>query len=301
MAVSRSLGFWVPKPKTFLGLMSLPTGTEIISLAMLFNKLTGLYGLLAIVTGYAVNAVQLSMFIYSVLALIALAFLFPHIRRQSPFHALALAWLYIIDALVNTAYIANFAVVWYVATASPNGGAAYTPQGPEMTKNAGGGTAAARRAENGTGREGVSANGTAPSHGGGSRAAAQAQDTASSIVLIVFFSLVRVYLCLVVMSFARQVLMRHMESRATDVASKVDSPFAEGTPEGEGWKGKLGRVMVSIGNSYWVPSIEEEQAEEEGGDGDDEWTRDVSSKIRSRGRRYGTAPLRSDAEGSERD
>ena len=54
--------------------MSLQTGTEMISIALLINKVTGVYGLLAILTGYALDGVQLSMYIYSVAVLGALAF-----------------------------------------------------------------------------------------------------------------------------------------------------------------------------------------------------------------------------------
>ena len=40
----------------------------------------------------------------------------------------------------------------------------------------------------------------------------------------------------------------------------MDDPFAPHLPEGKGWKGKLGRVMVCAGRGYWlgvVPDADE--------------------------------------------
>lgn len=198
--------------QTFLGLMSLQTGTEMISIALLINKVTGLYGLLAILTGYSLDAIQLSMYLYSVAVLGTLAFLIPHIRRQSPFQSLSLAWLYIVDTAVNSAYTATFAVQWYLES----GG---NPEGD---------------------------------------AAEQATDTAASMVLIVALSLFRVYLMLVVMSFTRQVLQRHIAGLSGDKGTVV-LPFTTGSPDSEGWKGKLGRAMLFVGQDYWVGVKEDEE------------------------------------------
>lgn len=212
MATSKGLRLSLPKPKTFLGLMSLQTGTEMISLALLINKVTGFYGLLAIITGYSLSAVQLSMYLYSVVVLGTIAFLIPHIRRQSPFQNLSLAWLYIVDTAVNTAYTATFAVQWYL-----NSGG--NPEGDP---------------------------------------AEQATDTAASMVLIVGLSLFRVYLMFVVMSFTRQVLQRHMDELSGG-KGLVLVPFTPGSPDSDGWKGKLGRAMLFVGQDYWVGARDDEE------------------------------------------
>lgn len=190
--------------------MSLQTGAEIITVALIINKATGLYGLLAILTGYVLDAVQLSMYIYSVAVLVTLAFLLPHIRRHSPFQNLLLSWVYIIDTALNTAYTAYFALEWFMASEG-------NPAGD---------------------------------------AAEQATDTAASMVLIAVFTLVRLYLMVVVMSFTRQVMLGYMASLADDKGIKA-RPFTAGTPEGEGWRGKLGRAMVFVGEEYWIGGKEE--------------------------------------------
>lgn len=201
--------------------MSLQTGTEMISIALLINKVTGLYGLLALLTGYALDAIQLSMYLYSVGVLLTLAFLLSHIRRQSPFQNLLLAWLYIFDTALNAAYTAFFAVEWYLAAEG-------NPAGDAVEL---------------------------------------ATDTATSMVLIVALTLVRVYLMLVVMSFTRQVLGRYVSGLAEDKGG-VGTPFALGTPDGEGWKGKLGRAMVYVGQEYWI-----------GGKDDEEWAADNATRV----------------------
>ena len=37
-------------------------------------------------------------------------------------------------------------------------------------------------------------------------------------------------------------------------AAMLENPFAEHSPEGQGWKGKLGRIMVRCGKTYWLGS-----------------------------------------------
>ncbi|KAK4996805.1 hypothetical protein LTR28_000069, partial [Elasticomyces elasticus] len=61
--------FRMPRPKTFLHFVSLRTATEYITLTIALNKLSGLYGLLALLTGYHLNPLQLSSYVYSLFAL----------------------------------------------------------------------------------------------------------------------------------------------------------------------------------------------------------------------------------------
>jgi inositol phosphorylceramide synthase regulatory subunit len=185
---------------------------------------TGLYGLLAILTGYHLSVLQLLTYIYSLAVAISLAFLLPHIRRQSPFENLALAWLYILDTFINTGCTAAFAVHWFL---NPGSASAPVEGAPQTSKF----------------------------------------DTVASVVLITFFTLLRLYLSLVVMAHARLVLGRNMEG-----AEKGRSPFAVGESAQGGWRGWVGRGLVAVGRGYWLGEA----------DGD-EWTSDMGSKFRSEG------------------
>lgn len=191
--------------------MSLQTGAEIITVALLINKATGLYGLLAILTGYTLDAVQLSMYIYSVAVLATLAFLLPHIRKHSPFENLLLSWVYIIDTALNTAYTAYFALEWFMASEG-------NPAGDAVE---------------------------------------QATDTAASMVLITVFTLVRLYLMVVVMSFTRQVMLAYVASMEGDKGMTV-RPFAMNTPEGKSWRGSIARAMLFVGEEYWIGGREDD-------------------------------------------
>lgn len=74
-------------------------------------------------------------------------------------------------------------------------------------------------------------------------------ETAFSMVAITALTLVRIYFSLVVMAFARDVLQRYMQT--VEVKSE-SGPFAVELPDGEGRRGRMGRVMVSFGREYWL-------------------------------------------------
>ena len=210
--------------------MSLQTGTELISLALLFNKLTGLYGLLAILTGYGLSALQLSMYITNVLALGLLAWCIPHIRKQTPLQNLVLAWLYLVDTAISAAFTSLFAANWFLTA---------TPPGDE---------------EGGT--PGTS-DWMAP------------HETAISLVLVIAFTLVRLYFAAVVMSHTSVVLQRHVERPAGVEDNARGNPFAPGMPHGEGWKGKAGRALAYVGQEYWL-----------GPQADEDWEAGMKPKFR---------------------
>ncbi|KAE8442578.1 hypothetical protein EG329_003065 [Mollisiaceae sp. DMI_Dod_QoI] len=287
----------VPRPRAFLYIMSLRTGTELISFSMIFNKVTGFYGLLAVLTGFSLSPLQLSMYIYSVAALILLSILMPHIRKQSPFQCLALAWFYLLDTIINTAFTAAFAVTWFLAISAdaankpvPNapgsgtiGDAAgftdpkYNVSKVEVIATPAAGVAAGQEAV------AVGAAATAAAAAAGTPSLAHGvgiEESIPSILAVVFFTLVRVYFILVVMAYARQVLRGHLQAASSaklhlhtdgNVESRADNPFAVGTPAGEGWRGKLGRLMVKVGENYWL-----------GGNLDDDWAKGLDGRFNTK-------------------
>ncbi|KAL0944586.1 ras small monomeric GTPase rab6 [Colletotrichum truncatum] len=258
MALSRfRLRF--PRPKqTFLGCASLQTGTELISLILLFNRLTGLYGILAILTGYELSITQLTMYLYSVGVLFCLAMFMPHIRKQSPFEALGLAWLYLIDTLLNIGYTTFFAVSWYLNSSAleKHPGSAGVPSGAEIAEEA---------LTNGA--PVVPDVPKTTKHIG-------PQESWMSLGLIISVTLVRVYFAIIVMSFAQQVLQRYTEMGWEEEGRKKgsDGPFSVGEAAGEGYRGRLGRVMYALGRGYWL----DEKAQEE-------WASAMSAKFRHAG------------------
>ncbi|PNY23483.1 RAS small monomeric GTPase Rab6 [Tolypocladium capitatum] len=223
-----------PRPQSLFGLISLQTGTELISLALVFNKVTGVYGLLAILTGYQLSLLQLSTYVYSIAVLALLVYLIPNIRRQSSFECLALAWLYILDSAINGAYTAAFGLEWYFASTASDG----TDSRPASPLP--------YLVVEGLRRESQTQGKAVP------------QETATSMLLIVGLTLIRVYFSVVVMAFARQVLQKYMQLMMLEGpgVDEREGPFAVDLPDGDGRKGRLGRLMVSFGRGYWLDITE---------------------------------------------
>lgn len=238
-------------------------------------------------TGYHLSAVQLSMYIYSIIVLGLVCYLAPHIKRQSPLQCLALAWIYIIDSLINLAYTGVFGATWFILLARhlTDEPVASGPGGKMMNDTAG-----FTDPETNVSRVEVVATpapGVVPAqdavavglHDGSALGNAVFQ--AGSIMSISVISglwLVRLYFVLIVMAYARGVLRQYIlttsasnyglqgGSTSSDLA---ENPFSAGREEGQGWKGKLGRAMTRVLQSYWL-----------GKDDEDEWVRGAGDRFR---------------------
>ena len=108
-----------------------------------------------------------------------------------------------------------------------------------------------------------------------------------SAIVIVTLWIVRLYLTFIVLSYARFVLRQNMvsvsrtyniPSTSNDNKAYMENPFASHLPAGFGWKGKLGRAMVTVGKSYWL-----------GRDDGDEWMTVQNGS--SRGRKQESGPV----------
>jgi len=288
--------------------MSLRTGAEIITFLQLINKVSGLYGLLALLTGAHLSGMQLSMYLYSFAALLATLYLYRHIRLQSPFQCLLLAHIYALDSVVNALYTAFFGLAWFMVLAQhPND--SHVPGAGGISDNAGFTSPKYNVSKVDIVAEpvdGVQAgqNAVAVGQGDGSAGLGNAVFQSGSIMslsLIAGFWALRVYFVFIMLAFARQCLRQHIVTNASSAAwydsnnptaptGLAENPFNEGKEEGEGWKGKVGRLMLSGAPQYWLGA-------EEGED----WMRGVGGKFRKsmtlpgvnereRRRRSGTGP-----------
>ncbi|OJD12137.1 hypothetical protein AJ78_07224 [Emergomyces pasteurianus Ep9510] len=269
--------------------MSLQTGATLITLSLLLNKISGFYGLLALLTGYQLSPFQLSMYIYSIVGLALTAFLAPHIRLQSPLQCLALAWFYLIDSVINAAYTVAFAVTWFlVISQHQNSVPAASGSGSSMMADAARFTdtklnVSSAVVDGGAGKDAVAR--AQPASGPAGTASANSSGSASlgngviqpeslqSIAIICALWTIRVYFVFVMMAFARQCILQYSFHARTSVAeprhrpslpahsrnasmlSNVDTdpnPFNIRSPEGQGLKGKVGRLLISVGRSYWL-------------------------------------------------
>ncbi|TKA74285.1 hypothetical protein B0A49_04819 [Cryomyces minteri] len=296
--------FRIPRPKTFLYLMSLRTGTELVTLSLLLNKVSGLYGILALLTGFHLSPLQLSMYIYSLAALALLCYLAPHIRQQSPLQCLALAWFYIFDSLINATYTALFGLSWFAVLAahvsdSDAPASDLVPGGSTVNDTAGFTSPkynvskvdviATPAAGVTTGQDAVAFGTPASATISSTLGSAVFQSgSITSISVISALWAVRLYFVLIVLAYARGVLRQHILATGSafqplhtgsDSAELAENPFRNGRVEGVGWQGRLGRAMVAVGRGYWF-----------GKDDSDEWVRGVGGKFGGGGRKLdGTA------------
>ncbi|KAJ5246416.1 hypothetical protein N7468_001399 [Penicillium chermesinum] len=267
--------FRIPRPESFLYVMSLETGASLITLSLLLNKISGLYGLLALLTGYHLSSVQLSMYLYSLIALALGAFLFPHIRKQSPLECLALAWFYVLDSLINASYTAAFGVTWFLVVSQGYDGGKASP-GVRRSHRLPASPAPSTMPlmlKLSLQKKGTSLSHTPPRSADPLSSAVSQPESFQSIIFISLLWAMRLYFIFVMLAFARQTLRlwvavpRHTRlpthSRNVSVASMASvpdidrEPFSVYSPDGQGWKGKLGRLMVSIGHNYWLGEEED--------------------------------------------
>ncbi|KAF1994802.1 DUF1753-domain-containing protein [Amniculicola lignicola CBS 123094] len=281
--------FEIPRPKTFLHTMSLRTGAEIITFLQLINKVSGLYGLLALLTGAQLSGLQLSMYLYSFAALLVTLFLYRHIRLQSPFQTLLLAHIYALDSVVNALYTAFFGIAWFYVLAAHPEDATGVPGASGIADNSGF-TSPTYNVSHvevvAAPVDGVQAgqDAVAVGQGAGSAGLGNAVFQSGSIMsisLISGFWALRVYFVFIMLAFARQCLRQHIAANASSAAwynsntqtstkgDLAENPFEDGKEDGEGWKGKLGRVMLSGAPQYWL-----------GADEDGEWMRGVGGRFR---------------------
>lgn len=287
------------KQQTFLYLISLRTATELITFTLIINKVTGIYGILALLTGYHLSSLQLSMYMYSILVLGAICYLAPHIRKQSPLQCLALAWLYLLDSLINIAYTAVFGTTWFVllaqhlndGVAAPNNPSSAAPGGKMMNDTAGFTDPEAGNVGHvdviATPAAGILSGQDAVAIGSTTGSASETtlghaifqSGSLASLLVISALWAIRIYFILIVMAYARGVLRQYIivsSSNATsglhgqsDDPTLAENPFRLGRSEGEGWQGKLGRAMTRFGRAYWL-----------GRDDEDEWVRGAGDRFK---------------------
>ncbi|KAI5124279.1 hypothetical protein M0805_005126 [Coniferiporia weirii] len=106
---------WRPRPlNSFLGLVDIKLGVTIVLLFALLNKVAGVYGLIAVFTGG--SFAQLSMYVYSVITLVAFGWAIKAVAEEDPRRTLYFAHLFFADHILSTAWTVFFAVVWWIYT-----------------------------------------------------------------------------------------------------------------------------------------------------------------------------------------
>ncbi|KAF9531712.1 DUF1753-domain-containing protein [Crepidotus variabilis] len=101
---------------SFLGLLDLKTGVTMAILFALVNKVAGVYGIIAVLTGAGGSFAQLSLYIYSVVTLIVLVWGLRAVQQEEAKKTLYFAHFYAVDHIFSTSWTVFFAMVWWLWT-----------------------------------------------------------------------------------------------------------------------------------------------------------------------------------------
>jgi len=142
---------WRLRPfQSFLGCIDIKTGVVVALAFAMINKVAGVYGLIAVLTGAGGSAAQLSLYIYSCIALAAFVWGLRAVTQEDPKYTLYFAHLFAADHVLNTAWTVFFAVMWWMYTPHDGRRQANSPAQEEMAQA---GAAQAARIHNMTKQE----------------------------------------------------------------------------------------------------------------------------------------------------
>ena len=224
------------------------------------------------------------------------AWLAPSIRKlEDPLRILALAWIYLLDSVINGAYTTLFGIGWFIVLSqnlnkpiSIGGDASKVPGAGTIADTAG-----FTDPEHEVTHVDVVAH-PAPGFFDGQEAVAYGSQYGSlgavvfhtgsmaSITVIGLLCIIRFYFCIIIMSYARSILRSYIASISNSTSAAVyyqsgdpslaENPFRTGREEGAGWKGQLGRLMLIFPTKrYWLGRDEIQ----------DEWAHATSSRFES--------------------
>lgn len=244
--------------------------------------------MLALLTGWELNLLQLSHYIYSIITLCTVAWLYSSIRKpEEPLKNVALAWIYVLDTVINTAYTALFGAGWFLVLARElNQPVSF--EGDVVGSDTISDTAGFTNPEHNVTKvevvakpvSGLLSGQKAIAYGSqyGSLGSAIFQSgSMASLTVLGLLWIVRTYFCILMMSYARSILRKYVASTSADYSHAEDptlaeNPFRVEREEGAGWKGKLGRFMLRFPTKrYWLGKDESE----------DEWVRATSGRFES--------------------
>nr|POE45383.1 hypothetical protein CFP56_79471 [Quercus suber] len=213
----------------------------------------------------------------------------PATDKASVLKNVALAWVYVLDTLINSVYTTLFALGWFVllaqhlnepvainaekapGTGTMDDAAGFTNPKVNATKV----DIVAAPAKGALAGQEAVAYPSAGSTNALSGALFQSGSMASLTVLGVLW-IIRIYFCIVVLSHARIVVRRYIASASTTAyassqdATMAENPFRADCEDGAGWRGKLGRSMLKLPSQrYWLGKDESEE----------EWVRATSGRF----------------------
>jgi len=129
--------WWRPRPfRSCLLVTDLKTGSTLASLFALLNKVAGVYGLIALLTGAGGSLAQLSLYVYSTATLVLFAWGLRALQNEDPKRALYFAHMYFADHLFSSVWTVFFGVRWWVVNPHDGRRQANSAAQEDMMRNA---------------------------------------------------------------------------------------------------------------------------------------------------------------------
>lgn len=97
---------------SFAGFMDIKVGSQIISLFSLFNKIAGIYGIMAVFQGGSWS--QVTLYVYSIATIPIYIWGLRAISEERHKGALQYAHFFLLDHMVSTSWTMLFAIWWYL-------------------------------------------------------------------------------------------------------------------------------------------------------------------------------------------
>lgn len=97
---------------SFLGVLDLRAGATVITLFALFNKIAGIYGVIAIFQGGTFP--QVSLYLYSILTLLVFLWAIQGISDEDTNKVMRFAHLFLADHMLSTTWTLYFGMAWFL-------------------------------------------------------------------------------------------------------------------------------------------------------------------------------------------
>lgn len=220
-------------PKSFLFIMPLQIGAEIICGLGIFNRASGFYGFLSLFTGHPLSALEWILNLLSMAFLPLYVLAFWAVKQRNALFTVLFAYVYSIDTIASVFFTTSFSVVWF-STAALSISENHMMAGNKHNLNS-------------------TANGTDPSSSSRplqtnfDKSASLASETAVSMIMPIGLLMLRLYFSLIILAYARLLVRQH------------NLKPHNGSPKGS-WNAKLQKVCLSIFQQFWyggswVPAV----------------------------------------------
>lgn len=212
-------------PRSFLFIIPLQVGAEIIAACAILNKVSALYGLGALFTGHGLTPMQWIMNLISAAVLPLIIWGYFSIQNRRSLRVLAFAHFYVLDTVVSLGLTIYFIVYWFAIAGKASNN---LPNSPEVVTGIPTYSRPHFRDSNDSGDA-----------AGLDKSVAVGQELALTIVATTVLLVVRFYFMMCILGYAR------LLARRTNLRSYNGQPP-------DSWMAKFQYILIRPFESFWT-------------------------------------------------